>query len=438
MKNSVFIKTFGCQMNEYDSYRMLKLLECSGYTAASSYEEAAIILLNTCSVREKAEVKAYSELGVLKQLKRNNPELIIGIAGCIAQQEGKKLLGKYPQLDMVIGTCALTKVPALLSQIRGRRQKIVCTDMNGAEMYPAGSYVPEKKQITSFVSIMQGCENYCSYCIVPFVRGPERSREMAEIVDEAARLAESGIKEVTLLGQNVNSYGRTLLPQKTFPQLLAAINALPGLERIRFTTSHPKDLSPELIEAFRDLDKLCEHIHLPLQSGSDRVLRRMNRKYTAAEYLKKIAALRKVVPDISITSDMIVGFPGETEEDFQATLDTVAEVGFDDLFFFRYSDRPGTKASVFPDKVPYDIMIQRLTTLKDKQTETSSAKNRQLLGMILPVLFQEKSKRSPEHLAGRTRTNKVVNSRAPERIIGTTALVKIERAHIHSLSGKLL
>jgi tRNA-2-methylthio-N6-dimethylallyladenosine synthase len=236
----------------------------------------------------------------------------------------------------------------------------------------------------------------------------------------------------------VNSYGRTLTPQRTFPELLAAINAIPNLERIRFTTSHPKDLSPELIEAFRDLDKLCEHIHLPLQSGSDRVLRRMNRKYTAAEYLKKIAALRKVVPDISITSDMIVGFPGETEEDFQATLDTVAEVGFDDLFFFRYSDRPGTKASGFPDKVPYEIMIQRLTTLKDRQTEISTAKNRQLLGMILPVLFKEKSKRSPEHLAGRTRTNKVVNSRAPERFIGSTALVKIERAHIHSLSGKLL
>jgi tRNA-2-methylthio-N6-dimethylallyladenosine synthase len=285
---------------------------------------------------------------------------------------------------------------------------------------------------------MQGCENYCSYCIVPFVRGPERSREMAEIVDEVCRLSESGIKEVTLLGQNVNSYGRTLLPQRTFPELLAAINAIPNLERIRFTTSHPKDLSAELIEAFRDLDKLCEHIHLPLQSGSDRVLRRMNRKYTAAEYLKKIAALRKVVPDISITSDMIVGFPGETEEDFQATLDAVAEVVFDDLFFFRYSDRPGTKASGFADKVPYDIMIQRLTTLKDKQTEISTAKNRQLLGMILPVLFQEKSKRCPEHLAGRTRTNKVVNSRAPERIIGTTALVKIERTHIHSLSGKLL
>jgi len=436
--DSVFIRTFGCQMNEYDSLRMLKLLESSGYTAAASYDEASVILLNTCSVREKAEVKVYSELGRLKFLKRNNPELIIGIAGCIAQQAGKKLLGKYPQLDLVIGTHALAKVPDLLSQIRGRRQKIVCTDMNGAEIYPSAPYAPDKEKITAFVSIMQGCENFCSYCIVPFVRGPERSREISEIVDEVHRLAESGVREVTLLGQNVNSYGRTLTPQRTFPELLAAINEVPGLERIRFTTSHPKDLSPALIEAFKDLDKLCEHIHLPLQSGSDWVLKRMNRKYTALEYLKKTAALRSVVPDISITSDMIVGFPGETEEDFQATLYAVEEVGFDDLFFFRYSDRPGTKASGFPDKVPYDIMIQRLTALKDKQMEISIARNRRFLGKTLPVLFEEKSKRSPEHMAGRTRTNKVVNCRAPDSVIGTTALVRIERAHIHSLSGKLV
>ena len=438
VNDSVYIRTFGCQMNEYDSCRMLKLLESSGYSAASSYEDASIILLNTCSVREKAEVKVYSELGRLKYLKRKNPELIIGIAGCIAQQKGKKLLGKYPQLDLVLGTHALPKVPALLSQIRGSRQKIVCTDMNGPEIYPAGPYLPDRGQITAFVSIMQGCENYCSYCIVPFVRGPERSREPSDIVDEVARLAENGVKEVTLLGQNVNSYGRTLAPARTFSELLAAINAIPDLERIRFTTSHPKDLSPELIAAFRDLEKLCEHIHLPLQSGSDRVLKKMNRGYTAGDYLIKIAALRAAVPDISITSDMIVGFPGETEDDFQATLDAVQEVGFDDLFFFRYSDRPGTKASGLPDKVPYKIMIERLTTLKDVQTEISTARNRRFLGMTLPVLLEESSKRSPEHLAGRTRTNKVVNCKAPAAAIGTTVQVKIERTHIHSLSGKLL
>jgi len=438
VNDSVFIRTFGCQMNEYDSCRMLKLLESSGYSAASSYEDASIILLNTCSVREKAEVKVYSELGRLKYLKRKKPELIIGIAGCIAQQEGKKLLGKYPQLDLVLGTHALPKVPALLSQLRGRRQKIVCTDMNGPEIYPSGPYLPDRGQITAFVSIMQGCENFCSYCIVPFVRGPERSREPADIVDEVARLAENGVREVTLLGQNVNSYGRTLAPARTFSEILAAINAIPNLERIRFTTSHPKDLSPELIEAFGDLDKLCEHIHLPLQSGSDRVLKKMNRGYTAGDYLIKIAALRAAVPDISITSDMIVGFPGETEDDFQATLDAVKEVGFDDLFFFRYSDRPGTRASGFQDKVPYNIMIERLTTLKNMQTEISTARNRRFLGMTLPVLLEESSRRSPEHLAGRTRTNKVVNCKAPAAAAGTTVQVKIERTHIHSLSGKLL
>ncbi len=270
------------------------------------------------------------------------------------------------------------------------------------------------------------------------MRGPERSREPSDIVDEVVRLAENGVKEVTLLGQNVNSYGRTLAPARTFSELLAAINAIADLERIRFTTSHPKDLSPELIAAFRDLEKLCEHIHLPLQSGSDRVLKKMNRGYTAGDYLIKIAALRAAVPDISITSDMIVGFPGETEDDFQATLDTVKEVGFDDLFFFRYSDRPGTKASGLPDKVPYKIMIERLTTLKDMQTEISTARNRRFLGMTLPVLLEESSKRSPEHLAGRTRANKVVNCKAPAAAIGTTVQVKIERTHIHSLSGKLL
>jgi tRNA-2-methylthio-N6-dimethylallyladenosine synthase len=437
VNDSVFIRTFGCQMNEYDSCRMLKLLESSGYKAASSYEDASIILLNTCSVREKAEVKVYSELGRLTYLKRKNPDLIIGIAGCIAQQKGNKLLGRYPQLDLVLGTYGLSRAPALLSQIRGRRQKIVCTDMNGPEIYPIGPYLPDRDQITAFVSIMQGCENYCSYCIVPFVRGPERSREPADIVDEVARLAENGIKEVTLLGQNVNSYGRTLAPARTFSELLAAINAIPYLERIRFTTSHPKDLSPELIAAFGDLEKLCEHIHLPLQSGSDQVLKKMNRGYTAGDYLKKIAALRAAVPDISITSDMIVGFPGETEDDFQNTLDAVQEVGFDDLFFFRYSERPGTKASGFPDKVPYNRMIERLTRLKNMQTEISTARNRRFLGMTLPVLLEKGSKRSPEHLAGRTRTNKVVNCKAPAAAKGTTVQVKIERTHIHSLSGKL-
>jgi tRNA-2-methylthio-N6-dimethylallyladenosine synthase len=270
------------------------------------------------------------------------------------------------------------------------------------------------------------------------VRGPERSREPAAIVSEVARLAERGVKEVTLLGQNVNSYGKTLTPPQTFPELLYAVNEINGLERIRFVTSHPRDLSPELIQAFKNLDKLCEHIHLPLQSGSDRILDRMNRTYTATEYLNKVAALRAAVPNISITSDMIVGFPGEAEEDFQATLDVVGSVGFDDLFFFRYSDRKGTAASQLPEKVPYDTMIERLETLKEKQQEISIKKNQMVIGQTLPVLFESRSKRSPEHLAGRTRTNKVANCKAPADLIGTTALVKIERAHIHSLSGKLI
>jgi tRNA-2-methylthio-N6-dimethylallyladenosine synthase len=436
--SKVFIKTFGCQMNEYDSLRILKSLETAGYTSAASYEDASVILLNTCSVREKAEVKVYSELGRLKQLKKRNPQLIIGIGGCVAQQEGKTLLQKYPQLDLVFGTHAIPKVSQLLSRIKDTRKKMVFTEMNGAEIYPADLYMPEEKQLTAFVSIMQGCENYCSYCIVPFVRGPERSREAAAIVSEVARLAERGVKEVTLLGQNVNSYGKTLTPPQTFPELLHAVNEINGLERIRFVTSHPRDLSPELIQAFKNLDKLCEHIHLPLQSGSDRILERMNRTYTAAEYLHKVAALRAAVPDISITSDMIVGFPGESKQDFLDTLDVVGSAGFDDLFFFRYSDRKGTAASQLPEKVPYDIMIERLETLKEMQQKISIKKNQMVIGQTLPVLFESCSKRSPEHLAGRTRTNKMVNCKAPADLMGTTALVKIERAHIHSLSGKLI
>ena len=433
----VFIKTFGCQMNEYDSYRILKMLESSGYANASSYEEASVILLNTCSVREKAEVKVYSELGRLKEFKKLNPELIIGIGGCVAQQEGKTLLRKFPYLDLVFGTYALPRVPELLSKIKTSRQKIVYTDMNDEEIYPAHAYVPDAKQLTAFVSIMQGCENYCSYCIVPFVRGPERSREIADIISEVSRLTGHGVKEVTLLGQNVNSYGRTLHPRRTFPELLAAINAMPDLERIRFTTSHPKDLSLELIQSFQTLEKLCEHIHLPLQSGSDRILRKMNRCYTAEGYLNKINDLRTAVPHISITSDMIVGFPGETEEDFNKTLAMVEQVEFDDLFFFHYSDRPGTAALRLPDKVPYDTMIQRLTTLKEKQRTISMGKNQKFVGMTLPVLFETRSKQNPEHIAGRTRTNKVVNCKAPAGLIGATVMVKIERSHIHSLSGGL-
>jgi len=435
---AVYIKTFGCQMNEYDSLRILKSLETAGYTRAASYKEASVILLNTCSVRQKAEEKVYSELGRLKKLKQHNPDLIIGVGGCVAQQEGKNLLRNFPQVDLVFGTHAIAQVAKLLARCQATRNKIVSTDMNGAEIYPAERYVPEEKQVTAFVSIMQGCENFCSYCIVPYVRGRERSRKPEDIVNEITRLADYGVKEVTLLGQNVNSYGKTLTPPRTFPELLHAVHNIAGIERIRFVTSHPKDLSAELIQAFKDLDKVCEHIHLPLQSGSDRILALMNRAYTAADYLNKVEALRAAVPAISITSDMLVGFPGETEKDFQATLEIVAHVEFDDLFLFRYSDRKGTPASAFPEKVPYTAMIERLEALKALQREISVKKNQRMIGQTVPVLFESRSKRNPDHLAGRTRTNKVVNCRAPAELLGDTARVNIEQAHIHSLSGTLV
>ncbi len=435
--HSVYIKTFGCQMNEYDSLRILKVLETAGYTRVASYAEASVILINTCSVRQKAEEKVYSELGRLKKLKKQNPQVIIGVGGCVAQQEGKNLLRNFPQVDLVFGTHALAQVAELLARCKETHSKIVSTDMNGAELYPADRYLPEKQQVTAFVSIMQGCENFCSYCIVPYVRGREQSRELADIVREVQRLVEHGVKEVTLLGQNVNSYGKTLTPPRTFPELLYAVHDLAGLTRIRFVTSHPKDLSAELIQALRDLDKVCEHIHLPLQSGSDHILAKMNRAYTVAEYLRKVEALRAAVPDISITSDILVGFPGETEEDFQRTLDIVTRVEFDDLFLFRYSDRKGTPASGFSDKVPNTAIIARLETLKALQREISMNKNQRLVGQTVPVLFESRSKRNPDQLAGRTRTNKVVNCTAPGKLLGETAQVTINQAHIHSLSGSL-
>jgi tRNA-2-methylthio-N6-dimethylallyladenosine synthase len=285
---------------------------------------------------------------------------------------------------------------------------------------------------------MQGCKNYCSYCIVPYVRGPELSREPAELVREVINLVYHGVKEITLLGQNVNAYGKTLSPKNTFPELLATLNEIKGLQRIRFITSHPKDLSPELISSIKDLEKVCEHIHLPLQAGSNRILTKMNRGYRHEEYLAKINTLRKAVPEVCITSDIIVGFPGETNDDFEETLAVVEEVCFDDLFSFRYSDRPGTIASALSDKVPDDIMSNRLTTLQEKQRKISLARNKMLLGKVLPVLFEGPSRKSPERLAGRTRTNKIVNCRASANLIGSTVQVKIEKANIHSLLGTIV
>lgn len=425
-------------MNEYDSCRMQQLLESNGYSRAASYNDANLILLNTCTVRQKAEDKIYSELGRIKRFKKINPDVVIGVVGCLAQQEGQRLINKYPYVDLVLGTRTLPRLIDILGSMPGRKPRVVTSLDEADDIYPAGQYTVAPGSRSAFLTIMQGCDNFCSYCIVPSVRGREWSRSPDVLMREASHLAQQGIREITLLGQNVNAYGKTSPAGVTFAQLLSRLNGINGLQRIRFTTSHPKDLSPELIACFGQLDKVCEHIHLPLQSGSNKILKRMSRGYTREEYLDKIAALRMAFPGISITSDIIVGFPGETENDFHQTLLMIEEVRFDDLFIFHYTDRSGTKASQFRDTVPYPEKIERLKVLNEVQRSISLEKNSTLIGTVVSVLFEERSKKGITALAGRTRTNKVVNSRASDTYLGMITEVRIEKANIHSLAGSIL
>lgn len=425
-------------MNEYDSIRIRHLLESHGYSRATSYNDANLILLNTCTVRQKAEDKIYSELGRIKGLKKTNPRLLIAVLGCLAQQEGHQLISKYPYIDLVLGTKTLPRLIEILSNTHHKKPCVI-TDMDFPDdIYPSDQYPAEPGRATAFVTIMQGCNNFCSYCIVPYVRGQEWSRHPDLILREVKCIVQQGVKEVTLLGQNVNAYGKNVRSNITFAELLYRLNEVHGLQRIRFTTSHPKDLSPSLIDCFEKLDKLCEHIHLPLQSGANRILKRMFRGYTREEYRDKIASLRGVAPDISITSDIIVGFPGETEKDFQQTLLMIEDCQFDDLFIFHYTDRSGTKASHFSDNVPYPVKIERLKILNEVQRKISLEKNKKLIGAVVSVLFEEPSKKGFGTIAGRTRTNKVVNSKASSKFIGTITDVIIEKANIHSLAGIVL
>lgn len=425
-------------MNVYDSERVAALLQEQHFCPAGSPENADIILLNTCSVRQKAADKIYSELGRLKKLKQKNPGLLIGVGGCLAQHEPEKLLKQFPCIDLLYGTQALHRLPELL-QSAGEGRRAVDVDLDAAHAtyadLPLSSTVPG--QTSAFVSIMQGCNNYCTYCIVPYVRGPEWSRVPEDILDETRHFLQAGVCDITLLGQNVNSYGKTLNPPCTFAGLLAGLNALAGLKRLRFITSNPRDLSDELIACFGKLEKLCEHIHLPLQSGSDRILGAMNRSYTSEHYAELIRKLRTVCPDISITSDIIVGFPGETDEDYSRTREFVERIGFDDLFIFHYTDRHGTRACSLQDKIPYGIKIERLRDLNAVQRCMSKQCNEHLVGKTMEVLFDGPSSRGNGSLAGRTRSNKVVNCPAPTELIGQTAQVRICKARIHSLTGTL-
>jgi tRNA-2-methylthio-N6-dimethylallyladenosine synthase len=438
LEKKYYIQTFGCQMNVNDSEQIAALLASAGYEATGQAQKADVIILNTCSIREKAAQKVYSRLGRFKDYKLENPDIIIAVGGCLAQQWGEKFFKKAPCLDIVFGTHNIQNVPELIKRVQKSSRRITDTAFGVEGRFGGRVSRTVTGRSSAYVSIMQGCNNFCAYCVVPYLRGPEESREFADIVQEVENLAAQGVKEVTLLGQNVNSYGQTLRIKADFASLLRTIAAVGGIERIRFTTSHPKDISPELIRCFEEVDILCEHIHLPVQSGSDKVLRDMNRRYTRADYLQKVAALRAACPDISITSDVIVGFPGETDADFAETIDLLDKIRFDNLFSFKYSEREGTAAAKFDNKVSERVKSARLKSLQLLQEQHTLAKNRSMLGKIWDVLVEKRSKGSAGEVMGRTRTNKIVNFAGGSELVGKTLPVFITHAYQHSLHGELL
>lgn len=433
----LYIHTIGCQMNVHDSEQIAALLKEKGYQDTGDAGKADLIVINTCSIREKAAQKVYSRVGRFHEYKQRNPRLIICLTGCLAQQEGEKLLKRLPMLDMVIGTHNIHRLPELLETVEKTGSRITETAFRESVQSIRVRTNPRNGAVSAYVTIMQGCDNFCSFCVVPYLRGREESRPEQEIVDEIALLADSGVREVTLLGQNVNSYGKRSPDGSDFATLLKKIGKIPGINRIRFTTSHPRDLSEQVVRCFKEVDKLCEHIHLPVQSGSDRILERMNRGYTSAQYREKVARLREVCSGISITSDVIVGFPGETDADFQATLALMDAVRFDNLFSFKYSEREGTAAVKLEGKVEEPLKIERLKVLQSLQEQHTLAGNKSREGRVEAVLVEGASKNSGCDVSGRTRTNRIVNFKGGAELIGKTVSVAITRAYLHSLRGEL-
>lgn len=437
MKNKfLYIETFGCQMNVHDSEQMVVLLKNIGYSQTEDSARADLILVNTCSIREKAQQKAFSELGRLIKLKEKNPNLIIGFVGCLAQHLGVKVYSRARNVDLVCGTHNIHQLPEMIADIEKIRRPITRIDFS-SEIHSLNVFAPPPEgSLSAFVSIMQGCDNYCSYCVVPYLRGPEMSRNPEDILHEIKKLTEHGVKDITLLGQNVNSYGKKLAIACNFVSLIEKINQINGIERIRFTTSHPKDLSAELIGCFARVPKLCDHIHLPVQSGSNRILKLMNRGYSVEEYLRKIDGLRSVCPQISITSDIIIGFPGETQKDYQETIDMMEKIRFDSVFSFKYSARSGTSAEKLPDHVAEADKKQRLKELQALQNQHTQEKNEALEGSIQEVLVEGQSKNSQHDLTGRTRSWRIVNFKGFPELIGSLVKVKITRGYLHSLRGE--
>jgi tRNA-2-methylthio-N6-dimethylallyladenosine synthase len=436
----LYVQTYGCQMNRYDSQRIERVLSPHDYTLTERIENADLVLLNTCSVRDKAEQKVYSALGNWKELKKRRQGVIIGVGGCVAQQEGENLLKRIPHLDLVFGTHNIHKLPEMIRDVEAHAARPVATAFYRDAAYMEDADAPVLIEgAKAFVTVMQGCNKVCSFCIVPHVRGREISRPSAKIVREVELLAKRGVKEVMLLGQNVNSYGKMTPGEVTFAELLARVDRVPGIRRIRFTTSHPQDLSPELTEAFAHLAHLCEHLHLPVQSGSDAVLTRMRRGYTTAEYLGRLERLRQRCPKIALSTDLIVGFPGETEREFADTLELLQRVEYDEIYSFMYSPRPQTvSAKIYDDDVPEPVKRDRLSTVQSLQKEIALRKNRQRIGEIDEILVDGSSRLKNGQIMGRTRGNRIVNAAGSEDLIGSFQTVRIRGATANSLIGEIL
>ena len=436
MPGKLYIRTFGCQMNEYDSDRMADVLaQSGGYAPTSQPEDADLIVFNTCSVREKAQEKVFADLGRVKHLKRENPDLVIAVGGCVASQEGAAIVERAPYVDIVFGPQTLHRLPDLLARRRtsGRPQ----VDISFPEIEKFDRLPPARVAgPAAFVSIMEGCSKYCSFCVVPYTRGEEFARTFDDVIAEIAGLAERGVREVTLLGQNVNAWrGDIEAEPADFAELLRYLAEIEGIERLRYTTSHPREFTQRLIDAHAELPRLAEHVHLPVQSGSDRVLAAMKRGYTALEYRSIARRLRKARPDVSLTSDFIVGFPGETESDFLATLDLVRELEFDGSFSFVYSARPGTPASELPDDTPREEKLDRLQRLQAALDEQSRKVSEGMVGSRQRVLVEGPSRKNPAELAGRTGNNRVVNFSGARDLIGRFVDLRITAALSHSLRG---
>ncbi|MEO8158034.1 MAG: tRNA (N6-isopentenyl adenosine(37)-C2)-methylthiotransferase MiaB [Betaproteobacteria bacterium] len=432
------IRTYGCQMNEYDSAKMADVLNAAeAYEKTDDPAQADVILFNTCSVRENAQERVFHALGRLRELKQARPDLIIGVGGCVASQEGAVIVDRAPYVDVVFGPQTLHRLPQLIAarQRSGRPQ----IDISFPEIEKFDAMPPAKVEGGSaFVSIMEGCSKYCTFCVVPYTRGEEVSRPFDDVLTEIAGLAEQGVREITLLGQNVNAYRGTMSDGETadFALLLEYLAEMPGLERLRYTTSHPRDFSQRLIDAYRRLPQLVDHVHLPVQSGSDRILAAMKRGYTVLEYKSIIRRLRAARPQVSIASDFIVGFPGETEQDFERTMKLVEEIGFDDSYSFMYSPRPGTPAAGYADQVPLETRQTRLSRLQAAIEASAKAISQNMVGGVERILVEGSSRKHTGELAGRTSNNRVVNFPGPSRLIGKLMDVHITAALAHTLRGE--